>query len=121
MAETFIPEGQRDAPPTISLLTILKGYNSSNNKETDHRYTNVNDLLSDHIRPLFENIRDSPYSNEELGAILTELTRQVLVNAFEIKYTKHLIALLTFTLLEQGMEITDKELQENLKYYLKLK
>jgi hypothetical protein len=29
--------------------------------------------------------------------------------------------LLTFTLLEQGMEITDKELQENLKYYLKLK
>ena len=121
MAEKFIPEANPNAPNTITLLSILKAFNSTTNVEFPTRFTDVNELLSDNIHPLFENIEGSPYSNEELGEILLEMARGILVNKQQIEYTKHLLALLTFTLLDQGVEVTEKELLENLKLYLKYK
>jgi hypothetical protein len=121
MAEQYIPEGTPNAPGSISLLTILKAFNPETGQEFPTRFTNVNTLLSDTIAPLFENIQGDPYTNEELGEILTELSKQVLLNSREILYLKHLIALLTFRCEEQGLKIGDKELLQNLETYLKYK
>lgn len=121
MAESFISEAQSNAPSKVGLLDILKSWKNENNQEFNLRWTDINNLLSDSIHPLFENIDGDPYSNEQLGEILLEIFRQLLVNKKEIIYTKHLIALLTFELQEQGIEINDKELQQNFKTYLKIK
>lgn len=117
----YVPEGNINAPNSITLLDILKTFNSVTGKEFLTRWQNVNDLLSPHIEPTFEHIQNSPYTNEELAAILNELTKSILVNSKEIIYLKHLIALVTFELLEQGIELPDKELMQNLKTYLKYK
>lgn len=117
----FTPESNPNVPEAITLLSILKAFNSATNREFPTRLTNVNDLLSDTIRPLFDHIRGDPYSNEELGAILTELTKQIMLNTREIVYLHHLIALITFDLDKQGIELDDKELQQNLQTYLKFK
>lgn len=121
MASNYIPENNPNAPNTITLLSILKAFNSDTNREFPTRFTDVNQLLSRHIEPSFENITGSPYSNEILGEILLELARGIAVNRKEIINAKHLIALLTFNLLEQGIEIDDKELTDNMKQYLKYK
>lgn len=121
MAETYIPEGNPNPPNNVDLLDIIKAFNSDTNKEFPTRVIDIKNLLSDHVEPTFEHIRDSPYTNEELGAALTELTKQTLLNKVEIIYIKHLIALLTFELIESGFNINEKELQENLKIYLKYK
>lgn len=62
-----------NSPDSVSLLDIVKAYKNTNGDEFTTRFTNINDLLSDNIEPLFENIQGDPYTNEELGAILTEL------------------------------------------------
>jgi len=116
---TFTPEPRATAPNNITLLDIVKAYNSETGQVFDTRLTNVNTLLSDSIHPLFVNIDGSPYSNEELGAILLELARKTLVNSNEILYLKHLVALITFDLNEQGIELNNKELIQNLEIYLK--
>lgn len=110
-----------NSPESIGLLDIIKAYKNGTGAEFPTRLTNINALLSDNIEPLFSNIGGSPYSNEELGEILTFLVRETLLNKNEIIYTKHLVALLTFELAEQGIELESKELQENLETYLKLK
>ena len=117
----YVPEGNPNAPDTITLLDIVKTFNSETGREFSTRFTNVNTLLSDSIHPLFVNIDGSPYSNVELGAILLELARKTLVNTNDVIYLKHLIALITFELDSQGIELDDKELQQNLKTYLKYK
>jgi len=58
---------------------------------------------------------------EEEITSLEEAARQIIVNKREIERTKHLIAIITFMLLEQGIEMNDKELIINLKQYLKYK
>lgn len=118
---TFTPTANPNTPQSLTLIDILKTFNSLTGKEFSTRWQNVNDLLSPHIEPTFEHIQDSPYTNEELATILNELTKSILVNSKEIIYLKHLIALVTFELLEQGIELPDKELMQNLKIYLKYK
>ena len=121
MSETFIPEPQATPPNGLTLLDIVKVFNSVTGKEFSTRFTNINDLLGADIHPFFVNIEGSPYSNEQLGAILTELANQTLVNTKEIYLLHHLIALITFDLNKQGIELDNKELQENLQTYLTYK
>lgn len=121
MSETYIPEGQNNPPSNMNILDIIKVFKSSNNEEYVTRLINVNDLLSGYIEPSFENIQGSPYTNEQLNEILTTLATQTLVNRNEIIYTKHLVALLTLILLEQGIGIPNKELMQNLDKYIKIK
>lgn len=117
----YNPQAENSPPGSISLLTILRVINSANNEEFVTQFKNVNDLLSRTITPSFTNITGSPYDNVELGEILMELFKQILVNRNEIIYTKHLIALLTFELIEeQGIDVNDDELQQNMKLYLKI-
>ena len=113
----YNPIPQSTLPSTLTLLDIIKIFNNSTGKEFSTRLTNLNDFLSPYIEPTFAHVVGSPYSNEELGAILTTLARQTLLNSQEIIYTKHLIALLTLELIEQGVKIEDKELIENLEIY----
>ncbi len=121
MPEEFIPESSPTAPNALTLLDIVRAFNSVTGKEFPTRFTNVNTLLSDNIEPLFSNIAGSPYSNEELGAILLELAKKTLVNTNDIIYLKHLVALLTFDLVKQGIDVESKELLVNLETYLKYK
>lgn len=121
MPEEYIPEAQSNPPNNLSLLDIIKAYSNTTGQEFSTRFTNLNDLLSGSVEPLFENIQGSPYTNEELGAILTELTKQTLVNNREILFLRHLVALISFELIEQGIKVQNKELLENLKQYLKYK
>lgn len=58
---------------------------------------------------------------EEDITSLEEAARQILINKREIERTKHLIAIMTFMLLEQGIELENKEIINNLKLYLKYK
>lgn len=120
MAETYIAEAQSTDPDSgMSILDIVKLFNQLNNKEYSARLEDLNDLLSEYIRPEFENIEGDPYTNVELGAILSGLTRQVLLNTLEINLLHRLNAKLIFTLMEQGIKIEDKELINELKIYLK--
>ena len=118
MPETLIPEGNPTPPDGLTILDIVRVFNSVTNKEFPTRFTNINDLLSPVIEPTFEHIQDSPYTNAELGEILTGLTRQTLVNSKEILYLHRLLALLIFELLEQGIPIENKELINEIKIYL---
>lgn len=118
MASNYIPENNPNAPNTITLLSILKAFNSDTNREFPTRFTDVNELLSRHIHPSFEHIDGSPYSNEELGAILTEITRQLLAQKNEILYLHRLLALTIFELDAQGIEFSHKELYNEIKKYL---
>jgi len=120
MSETFVPESNSTQPNELSLLDIVKAFRSTNNQEFPVRFLNINQLLSPVIQPNFENIQNSPYTNVELNTILTGLTQQTLVNTRDIIYTKHLVALLTFELIEQGIDIENKELLQNIKTYLKI-
>ncbi len=116
MADELISEGSQVHPNQISLLTIIKAWDSITNKEFPTRFTNVNTLLSDTIEPMFENITGDPYSNEELGAILTELTKQIMLIKSEI-YNQHLFnANLIFALLEDGINVEEKILINELEY-----
>ncbi len=120
MAEpNYNPEARPDYATAVSLLDIIKNYNYRTNQEFPTRWTNINDLLSPVIEPTFENIQGSPYTNEQLNAILTALTRQTIVNSQEILFLHRLIALLTLEILNQGVKIEDKELIENLEIYCK--
>jgi hypothetical protein len=112
-----LAEGQNIAPNELTLedvLTILRG-----TTEFKTRLTNVNDLLGSSITPLFENIEGDPYSNVELGDILLSLANSINVNTKEILFLKHLIAQLTFEIVDQGVKINNKDLIENLNIYLK--
>ena len=119
MAET--PYTQTPATNSISLLTILKVINSPDNKEFFTRFTNVNELLSEHITPSFDHITGSPYTNEEISDILTLVTSQLATQKKEILYLHRLLALLIFELLEQGIEFEHKELYNEIKQYLNYK
>jgi len=114
----YNPVAQSNPPSNLSLLDIIKAFKNSNGLEFSTRLGDIGNLLSDSIEPLFENIQGSPYSNEELAEILNEFARQILLNKREIIYTKHLVALLTFELASQGIEVNNKELLEELKIYL---
>lgn len=112
----YIPTPQSTPPSNLTLLDIIKAFNNGTGKEYSTRFTNVNDLLSDSIEPLFVNIQGDPYSNEELGEILTELTKQILLIKSEL-YNQHIFnGKLIFELLNQGIKIEDKQLLEELKY-----
>jgi len=115
----FVPSSNENIENSINLASILKVYNTLTNREFATRFNDVNELLSEFIRPHFGNVQDSPYSNEQLGQILTELTKQTVDNTREILYLHRLIALLIFELLEQGIEVESKELINELKIYLK--
>lgn len=115
----YIPEQQSTPPNGITLLDIAKVFNSQTGQEFSTRFTNINDLLSTEIRPLFINIEGSPYTNEQLGDILVELSNKTLVNSREIIYLHRLVALLIFELIEQGIEPDNKELIIELKKYIK--
>lgn len=116
MPEEYIPEPQNNPPSNLSLLDIIKAFKNTTGQEFSTRFTNINDLLSGSIEPLFENIQGSPYSNEELSAILTELTKQILLIKSEL-YNQHIFnGKLIFELLNQGIKIEDKILINELKY-----
>lgn len=116
MPEEYIPTPQTTPPSGLSLLDIIKAYSNTTGQEYSTRFTNINDLLSDSIEPLFENIQGDPYTNEELGAILTELVKQTLLIKSEL-YNQHIFnGKLIFELLNQGIKIEDKVLLNELKY-----
>lgn len=116
MSGNYISEPQNTLPSGLTLLDIIKTYNNLTGGEFSTRFTNINDLLSGSIEPLFENIQGSPYSNEELGVILTELTKQILLIKCEI-YQQHIFnGKLIFELINQGIDIEDKILLNELIY-----
>ena len=56
---------------------------------------------------------------EEVETSITSLRDLIVANTREILYLHNLIGLLVFELLEQGIEIKDKKLLNEIKLYLK--
>lgn len=113
------PVNSQSALPTnISNLDVIKLIKSTTREEYDSRLSQFITFLNSRIRPEFENITDSPYSNAELGAILNQLSQQILVNSLEIQTLHRLNALLIFELIEQGIKIESQELINELQQYL---
>lgn len=121
MSGDFVPQPKTNAPNSVTALDIIEIFKSSTGKNFDIRVQNLLDLIQNGGHVQFVNVDGSPYTNVQLNQIFTTFTNQILVNTQEINNLKHLIALLTFTLLEQGINSFDKELLRNLEIYLKLK
>ena len=101
-------------PSDISLLDIVKAIKNGTEYET--RFTNLNDFFSDNITITFGQVNGDPYTNEQLGEILTELAKQILLIKSEL-YNQHIFnGNLIFELQEQGVKIESKVLLNELKY-----
>jgi len=113
---TYNPVPQSTPVDGLTLLDIVRAFNSSTGKEYSTRFVNVGNLLQDTIEPLFSNIQGSPYSNQELGDILTEITKQIMLIKSEIEYQHIFNGNLIFELQEQGIKFESEILLNELNY-----
>lgn len=113
------PTSQGVNPNQTALADVIALIRSSTRENYNQHLSQFIEFLNPHIRPTFEHISGDPYSNEELDEILTGFQQQITVNTLEIRYLHTLLAKLIFVLLEQGIDIEDKELLNEIKLYLK--
>lgn len=109
-------DSQSTNPTNIALLDVIKLIRNSTRQEYDSRLSQFITFLNPEVRPAFENIIDSPYTNEELGSILISLQKQILVNTLEIESLHRLLAKLIFEINEQGIRIESEDLINELNY-----
>lgn len=115
-APTPTPQGVN--PNQTSLADVITLIRSSTRENYNQHLSQFIAFLGPEISPTFEHITGSPYTSEELGAILADFQQQITVNKLEIRYLNILLAKLIFVLLEEGFEINDKELLNEVKTYL---
>jgi hypothetical protein len=106
-------------PNQTSLGDLITLIRSSTRENYNQHLSQFIAFLGPEIRPTFEHITGSPYTSEELGAILTDFQQQITVNKLEIRYLHTLLAKLIFELYSQGIEISDKELLNEMRTYIK--